>query len=61
MSITLDELLTQKAELVSELGKVNARIDAYRVKCPTCRCRILPDRTCNCCDDRVVTCDEPSI
>lgn len=49
MVITLEELLAQKAELVSELGKVNARIDEYRVKCPTCRCRILPGRTCICC------------
>lgn len=49
MSVTLEELVALRNKLVSELRHVNARIDEYKVKCPTCRCRILPATVCACC------------
>lgn len=31
------------------IGRIRAAQDALKVKCPTCRCRIYPDTTCECC------------
>lgn len=30
---------------------IRGQIDALKVKCPTCRCRILPDSACSCCNE----------
>ena len=29
---------------------LTAKLDAFRVKCPGCRCRLLPGETCRCCE-----------
>ena len=29
--------------------RITAAIDVLRVKCPTCRCMIVPGDTCRCC------------
>lgn len=59
MSVPTRPTLTTPAEiqarmtaLVAEHRELNARLDAFRVKCPTCSCRILPDETCRCCVGR---------
>ena len=28
---------------------LQVNIDMLRIKCPTCRCKILPNQTCSCC------------
>jgi len=43
------ELLSEKSDLLRRLREVDAKLEKHRVKCPTCRCRILPGRTCSCC------------
>lgn len=40
--LTLDEWRAIERE-------AQVAIDSFRVKCPTCRCRILPGQTCGCC------------
>jgi hypothetical protein len=47
-------LKSRKESLILQLQDVNAALDKYRVKCPTCRCRILPETTCACCADSTV-------
>lgn len=59
MSVTLEELLVQRKEASKMLAHLNARIDEYRVKCSTCRCRILPSEACYCCAD--IDLNEPPI
>ena len=39
-------------DLTNAIMLARARaMDAVRVKCPTCRCRIMPDEQCACCED----------
>lgn len=33
------------------ISTVGAAINALRVKCPTCRCRLLPVQSCGCCNE----------
>lgn len=44
-------LVHERAEHVGEIMRINRELDAFRVKCPTCRCRLLPGATCECCAD----------
>lgn len=45
----IDVLLATRRDLVGQLRAVEQELAKYRVKCPTCRCRILPGETCACC------------
>ena len=36
-------------EATTVIARISKAIDALRVKCPTCRCRILPGQICGCC------------
>lgn len=40
-----DEIAAHRANLLS----AQLRLVEFYVKCPTCRCRILPGETCECC------------
>lgn len=51
MSKDLDALLRLRLELLQKVTEVTAKIDAFKVKCPTCRCMILPGRPCPCCSE----------
>jgi hypothetical protein len=51
----------QRQELCRQLGEVNAKVNAYRVKCQTCRCRILPWDVCRCCAEPACVEDESPI
>jgi hypothetical protein len=42
-------LRQRRIALTDELADVNRQLNAQRVKCPTCRCRILPGDVCTCC------------
>ena len=48
-------------ELSTQLLALSAKVDAYKVKCPTCRCRILPWAECRCCAEPACMEDEPAI
>lgn len=48
-------------EAVAHLHIVGRAVDALRVKCPTCRCRILPGTTCACCGEPACIDDESPI
>ena len=43
------QILAEMAGLLDRVRELNAELDKRRVKCPTCRCRILPGATCACC------------
>lgn len=49
---TMDEIRARMTVLAAEHRELNIRLNAFRVKCPTCSCRILPDETCRCCVGR---------
>ncbi len=51
-------LRARRAALLDELQIVNRQLDAQKVKCPTCRCRILPGDLCVCCAQEC--CDDES-
>jgi hypothetical protein len=42
-------LLSEQEDLRRRYMANKAKLDRHRVKCPTCRCRILPGETCRCC------------
>lgn len=44
-------LRAEGKRLREELKAVESELDTHRVKCPTCRCRILPGDACSCCAD----------
>lgn len=46
------EIKARMATLAAEHRELAVRLDAFRVKCPTCSCRILPEETCRCCAGR---------
>ena len=53
-------LQSEKSRLLGELRTVEAKLSKHRVKCPTCRCRILPGTRCACCaEPPLVDDDEP--
>ena len=54
-------LLSLKEGLVLQLHDVNAALDRYKVKCPTCRCRILPEETCRCCAEPACDPGDPDL
>ncbi len=54
-------LKSMKVGLLIQLKDTESALDHYRVKCPTCRCRILPDEPCACCVGRGETDDEPVV
>jgi hypothetical protein len=49
----------RRKAIYAELGEVNAKLSAYKVKCPTCRCRILPWEVCRCCAEPMCRHDLP--
>jgi hypothetical protein len=51
----------RKQELLLQLRDVNAKLDGYKFKCPTCRCRILPWEVCRCCAEPACVDDESPI
>lgn len=38
---------------------VAEQVQALKVKCPTCRCRIMPDDWCMCCADTTCEMESP--
>lgn len=54
-------LLSLKEGISLQLRDVNSALDRYRVKCHTCRCRILPETTCACCAEPPEVNEEPAI
>lgn len=54
-------LQAEQKGLRRQYAEVEAKLDTYRTKCPTCRCRILPGEECRCCGDRAETEIEPPI
>lgn len=51
---TPQEILARMSDIRAEHRELNTRLDAFRVKCPTCSCNILPDEACQCCARREV-------
>jgi hypothetical protein len=47
----VEHMLTMQ-EWTSLIAKGNAEWQKMRTKCPTCRCKVLPDETCWCCKGR---------
>jgi hypothetical protein len=47
---TIAALRQCRAAILADLASVNKQLEAYRVKCPTCRWHILPDVACPCCE-----------
>lgn len=43
------QILVERRELLDQVRSLDVELDARRVKCPTCRCRILPGSACACC------------
>jgi hypothetical protein len=54
-------LKSLKDSLSMQMRDVQSALDRFRVKCPTCRCRILPGDVCFCCADRAETEDDPAV
>ena len=52
--ITLDNLRVLLDANRRERDRLLAMLDAFRVKCPTCVCRLLPDEPCACCLPEIV-------
>lgn len=50
----LEELRSIASEQRRLLKQTLDLIQEMKVKCPTCRCKILPDEKCTCCDDIVI-------
>lgn len=46
---TMEEIMARMTVLAGEHRELAIRLDAFRVKCPTCMCRLLPGETCRCC------------
>ncbi len=44
-----EQIVAERAALVLQVRALDAELDKRKVKCPTCRCRILPGQTCRCC------------
>jgi hypothetical protein len=45
----INRLLVRRGIVANELRDIDSQIDQHKVKCPTCRCRILPETACACC------------
>lgn len=46
------EVIEERLELLQACSRrYRELLEAFRVKCPTCRCRILPGHECVCCAD----------
>lgn len=45
-------------EACDVLARLGLAVNAQRVKCPTCRCRILPGVECRCCGEPALESDE---
>lgn len=45
------ELRAERERLHGLLRDVEAKLAKCRIKCPMCRCKILPDEACGCCTD----------
>ena len=46
---TMEEIMARMMVSASEHRELAVRLDAFREKCPTCMCRLLPKETCRCC------------
>lgn len=51
---TMAEILARMSTIRAEHRDLNMRLDAFRVPCPTCRCKLLPGEVCQCCAGREV-------
>ena len=51
---TLPEILARMSLLRAEHQELNTRLDAFRVQCPTCCCKLIPGQACQCCAGREV-------
>lgn len=49
---TPEEILARMSHLRAEHQELNIRLDAFRVKCPTCSCKLLAGEVCQCCVGR---------
>lgn len=47
----LEELRNKAAEQRKILKETLAAIDEMKIKCNTCRCKILPNEECSCCGE----------
>lgn len=52
-------LESERSELLTRLGQISAKVAAFKVKCPTCRCRIYPWAVCSCCAEPTCLDDFP--
>lgn len=52
------EIRARLDALYTEVNDLRTELDAYRVKCPTCRCEIIPGEGCSCCDDAALLPEE---
>lgn len=43
-------LRSEKESLLSRLRELEEKLSRYRVKCPTCRCRLYLGEYCRCCE-----------
>lgn len=44
--------------LYDERRPIKDKLNTYKKKCPTCRCKILPGKTCECCAG-IIEIDDP--
>lgn len=51
---TMAEILARMSAIRAEHRDLNTKLDAFRVPCPTCRCKLLPGEVCQCCAGREV-------
>jgi ribosomal protein L32 len=58
---TVEELQPALKEAREHLTRLLKKLDTFKVKCPTCRCRILPGKTCACCADSACEDVDPMI
>lgn len=50
----IKEITARMNTLQAELTLLSERLDAFKVKCDGCSCKILPGETCQCCAGREV-------
>ena len=49
---TMEVILAQMKALRDEHARLEEKLNAFRVQCPTCQCRLLPGEQCVCCKTR---------
>lgn len=46
---SMGEIQAQMSKIQAEYRLLDEKLDAFRVCCPTCNCKILPQEVCQCC------------